>query len=339
MTTPGKVDRPGRPAYMPPPERFDPELEQTILLTKAEWLIDWSRKSSLWPLGFGLACCAIEMMSTAMTRFDISRFGAEVFRATPRQADVMIVAGTVTHKMAPRVRRLYDQMGDPKWVIAMGACTVGGGPYFKFGYHVVKGVDKVVPVDIYLPGCPPRPEALLEAIMRLQELVTSRSKRLNGKDPGYTPPEKGSRQAVADGHSPSEPWTTERALQHDDPKREREEETKRKKAEAAAKKKAEAAAKKKAEEEAKAKEEAAAPPDPKPEAQPAAQPEGDAPPAAQPEGDAPPAAQPEGDAPPAAQPEGVAPPAARPEAETKPEPESAGEPETPPASEGEEKPE
>jgi len=250
--------RPGRPAYMPPPERFDPEVEQTILLTKAEWLIDWSRKSSLWPLGFGLACCAIEMISTAMTKYDISRFGAEVFRATPRQADVMIVAGTVTHKMAPRVRRLWDQMADPKWVIAMGACTVGGGPYFKFGYHVVKGVDKVVPVDIYLPGCPPRPEALLEAVMRLQELVTARSKRLNGKDPAYTPPEPGSRQAVKDGLSPAEPWKTEKALRFDDPKREAEEEEKRKKAEAAAKKKAEAEAKAKAEAEKKAAEEKAA---------------------------------------------------------------------------------
>jgi NADH-quinone oxidoreductase subunit B len=229
---------------MPPPERFDPEVEQTILLTKAEWLIDWSRKSALWPLGFGLACCAIEMISTAMTRFDISRFGAEVFRATPRQADVMIVAGTVTHKMAPRVRRLWDQMANPKWVIAMGACTVGGGPYFKYGYHVVKGVDKVVPVDIYLPGCPPRPEALLEAIMRLQELVQSRSKRLNDQDPGYTPPEKGSRQAKADGLSPAEPWETERAHKFDDEKKRVEEEEARAKAEAARKKAAEAAAKK-----------------------------------------------------------------------------------------------
>jgi len=234
--------RPGRPAHMPPPERFDPELERTILLSKAEWLVDWGRKSALWPLGFGLACCAIEMISTAMTRFDISRFGAEVFRATPRQADVMIVAGTVTHKMAPRVRRLYDQMSEPKWVIAMGACTVGGGPYFKFGYHVVKGVDKVVPVDIYLPGCPPRPEALIEAIMRLQELVSSRSKRILGKDPGYTPPEPGSRQAVKDGQSPKEPWKTEQALRFDNVKRAAEEEEKRKKAEAAAA----AAAKKKA---------------------------------------------------------------------------------------------
>ena len=253
--------RPGRPAYMPPPERFDPEVEQTILLTKAEWLVDWGRKSALWPLGFGLACCAIEMISTAMTKFDISRFGAEVFRATPRQADVMIVAGTVTHKMAPRVRRLWDQMSNPKWVIAMGACTVGGGPYFKYGYHVVKGVDKVVPVDIYLPGCPPRPEALLEAIMRLQELVTSRSKRLNEQDPGYTPPEQGSRQAVKDGLSPTEPWTTELARRNDEPKERAEEEQARKKAEAAAAKAAAAAAKK-------AEEEAAAPPpaeEPKPE--------------------------------------------------------------------------
>jgi len=151
---------------------------------------------------------------------------------------VMIVAGTVTHKMAPRVKRLWDQMADPKWVIAMGACTVGGGPYFKFGYHVVKGVDKVVPVDIYLPGCPPRPEALLEAIMRLQELVESRSKRLNGKDPGYPPPEKGSRQAKKDGLSPAEPWQTEKAHKFDDVKRKTEEDEARAKAEAAAKKKA-----------------------------------------------------------------------------------------------------
>ncbi len=247
MAADKSATRPGRPAYMPPPERFDPEVEQTILLTKAEWLVDWGRKSAIWPLGFGLACCAIEMISTAMTKYDISRFGAEVFRATPRQADVMIVAGTVTHKMAPRVRRLWDQMSHPKWVIAMGACTVGGGPYFVHGYHVVKGVDKVVPVDIYLPGCPPRPEALLEAVMRLQELITSRSKRLNGKDPGYTKPELGSRQAVKDGLSPAEPWLTEKARLHDIPKEEAEKEQVKKKAAAAAKKKADAEAKKKAE--------------------------------------------------------------------------------------------
>jgi len=231
--------RPGRPAHLPPPERFDPEIEQTILLTKAEWLVDWGRKSSLWPLGFGLACCAIEMISTAMTKYDISRFGAEVFRASPRQADVMIVAGTVTHKMAPRVRRLWDQMSEPKWVIAMGACTVGGGPYFVHGYHVVKGVDKVVPVDIYLPGCPPRPEALLESIMRLQELIQARSARLNGKQPKYTPPEPGSRQAVMDGLSPAEPWKTEKARLHDEPKLIQEQEDAAKKAAKAAEKKGE----------------------------------------------------------------------------------------------------
>jgi hypothetical protein len=148
--------------------------------------------------------------------------------------------------MAPRVRRLWDQMSEPKWVIAMGACTVGGGPYFVHGYHVVKGVDKVVPVDIYLPGCPPRPEALLESVMRLQELVQARSKRLNGKDPGYTKPEPGSRQAVLDGLSPAEPWMTEKALRYNEPKRIQDEED-------AAKKAAKQAAKKPKEEPAAAK--------------------------------------------------------------------------------------
>ena len=120
---------------------------------------------------FGLACCAIEMMATGASRYDIDRFGAGAFRATPRQSDLMIVAGTVTFKMASRVRRLYNMMPDPKFVIAMGACTVGGGPYFKYGYHVVKGVDLVVPVDVYVPGCPPRPEALLEGLMRIQDKI------------------------------------------------------------------------------------------------------------------------------------------------------------------------
>ncbi len=149
--------------------------DQSILLSKVDWLVDWSRASSLWPMTFGLACCAIEMMATGASRFDLDRFGAGAFRATPRQSDVMIVAGTVTHKMGDRVKRLYDQMPEPKFVIAMGACTIGGGPYSKFGYHAVQGVDLVVPVDVHVPGCPPRPEALLEGIMAIQHLIRNRS--------------------------------------------------------------------------------------------------------------------------------------------------------------------
>jgi NADH-quinone oxidoreductase subunit B len=145
--------------------------EEGLILTTIEQGINWARQASLWPMTFGLACCAIEMMATGASRYDIDRFGAGAFRASPRQADLMIVAGTVTYKMASRVRRLYNQMPNPKFVIAMGACTVGGGPYFKYGYHVVKGVDLVVPVDVYVPGCPPRPEALLEGLMRIQDKV------------------------------------------------------------------------------------------------------------------------------------------------------------------------
>jgi NADH-quinone oxidoreductase subunit B len=145
--------------------------EEGLIVTSMDFFINWSRANSLWPMTFGLACCAIEMMATGASRFDLDRFGAGAFRATPRQADLMIVAGTVNYKMAERVKRLYDQMPDPKYVIAMGACTVGGGPYFKYGYHVVKGVDLVIPVDVYVPGCPPRPEALIEGIMRLQDKI------------------------------------------------------------------------------------------------------------------------------------------------------------------------
>jgi len=145
--------------------------EEGFVTTTLEQAVNWARQGSLWPMTFGLACCAIEMMATGAGRFDLDRFGAGAFRATPRQADLMIVAGTVNFKMADRVRKLYDQMPEPKFVIAMGACTCGGGPYFKYGYNVVKGVDLVVPVDVYVPGCPPRPEALLEGIMRIQDKV------------------------------------------------------------------------------------------------------------------------------------------------------------------------
>ncbi len=154
--------------------------EENVITTTIEQAINWGQQASIWPMTFGLACCAIEMMAVGASRFDIDRFGAGAFRASPRQADLMIVAGTVTYKMASRVRRLYNMMPDPKYVIAMGACTVGGGPYFKYGYHVVKGVDLVVPVDVYVPGCPPRPEALLEGLMRIQDKI--RGHRINKKD-------------------------------------------------------------------------------------------------------------------------------------------------------------
>ena len=147
--------------------RFDPN----VMTTSLEEAINWSRQASLWPMTFGIACCAIEMMGAGASRYDLDRFGAGAFRASPRQSDLMIVAGTVNYKMASRVRRLWELMPDPKYVIAMGGCTIGGGPYFEFGYNIVPGIDLIVPVDIYVPGCPPRPESLLEGLMRLQDKI------------------------------------------------------------------------------------------------------------------------------------------------------------------------
>ena len=163
---------------MPIDEALRGELErQNVFVTSLTELYNWGRKSSIWPLQFGLACCAIEMISTAAARFDLARFGAEVFRASPRQADLMIVAGTVTKKMAPQVVRLYNQIPEPKYVIAMGACAISGGP-FKEGYNVLKGIDRYIPVDVHVPGCPPRPEALMHGLMLLQEKISRQ--RLSG---------------------------------------------------------------------------------------------------------------------------------------------------------------
>lgn len=144
-----------------------------ILISKMDEVINWARSNSLWPLVFGTSCCAIEMMSAASARYDWSRFGFEVARATPRQADVIIIAGTIVNKMAPVLKRLYDQMADPKYVVAMGACATSGGPFFYNTYSVVKGADHVIPVDVYVAGCPPRPEALIHALMTLQKKIKS----------------------------------------------------------------------------------------------------------------------------------------------------------------------
>jgi NADH-quinone oxidoreductase subunit B len=149
---------------------YNSKVEGDVIVTRVDAALNWFRKNSLWPMPMGLACCAIELMAVGASRFDIARFGSEVMRFSPRQSDVMIVAGTVTYKMALAVKRIYDQMAEPKWVIAMGACASTGGMYRS--YAVLQGVDSIIPVDVYIAGCPPRPEAVLDALMKLQDKIT-----------------------------------------------------------------------------------------------------------------------------------------------------------------------
>jgi len=166
---------------IPDPDSWlEEEVSRNILLTSVDAVLNWARLSSVWPVNFGLACCAFEMIATAASRFDISRFGMEIFRASPRQADLMIVAGTLTWKMAPQLRRIYDQMAEPKWVLAMGACAISGGTFAQ-SYSVVPGVNRIVPVDVYVPGCPPRPEALLYGIRMIHQKIAKRSIATEGR--------------------------------------------------------------------------------------------------------------------------------------------------------------
>lgn len=150
------------------------DIHHNLLVTTVDSVINWSRRTSLWPVNFGLACCAFEMIATASSRFDISRFGMEIFRPSPRQADLMIVSGTLTWKMAPALKRIYEQMAEPKWVLAMGSCAISGGVFHR-SYNVVPGVNMIVPVDVYVPGCPPRPESLLNGIQTLYKKIQRQS--------------------------------------------------------------------------------------------------------------------------------------------------------------------
>ena len=168
----GLIDDAGLRGFV---DRFQyPNISQferpNVITTTVDFIFSWARSHSVFPFTYGLACCAIEMLSSGFARFDVARYGMEVFRPTPRQCDLMIVAGTVNEKMAPVLKRLYEQMSEPKWVIAMGACATSGGPFYD-GYNVVNGVDKVVPVDVYIPGCPPRPEALFQGLLELQKKI------------------------------------------------------------------------------------------------------------------------------------------------------------------------
>jgi NADH-quinone oxidoreductase subunit B len=161
--------------------RQEPPVQLTSLADMLYWARNWPRSKSVWPLGYGLACCAIEMMATASAgQYDLSRFGSEVFRSSPRQADLMIVAGTVSVKMGPRLRLLWEQMPDPKWVLSMGQCANSGGEFYD-SYYTVQGVDTIVPVDVYVPGCPPRPEALVEGILKLREKIAKQGLKVRGE--------------------------------------------------------------------------------------------------------------------------------------------------------------
>jgi NADH-quinone oxidoreductase B subunit len=187
------------------PKALDPLPGGKSLTNAVDFVVNWARANSLWPLTYGTSCCAIEMMATSMPRYDISRFGSEVFRASPRQADLIILAGTIVEKMAEPLKTLYEQMPGPKYVIAMGACTISGGPFYYDNYSVVKGANRVIPVDVYIPGCPPRPEALLQGLMELQKIIKGESIRNTWQAPTLnSTPFINKHQAAADAWAQAE---------------------------------------------------------------------------------------------------------------------------------------